>query len=62
MQTFKSLHDARIAAGVSQLQIAAAANVALATVRAYELDPGSVRPGKRAALSAAYSRLVLGDS
>lgn len=58
MQSNKSLSEARTSAGVSQLQIAAAARVALATVRAFELDPGSVRPTKRAALEAAYSRLV----
>jgi hypothetical protein len=45
----KSLHDARVAAGVSQLTIAAAAGVAIGTVRAFELDPMAVREPKRAA-------------
>lgn len=57
---FQSLSKARFKAGVSQLQIAAAANVALATVRAFELDPASVRPSKRAAIADAYARLVPG--
>jgi transcriptional regulator with XRE-family HTH domain len=58
--TKKTISEARVDAGVSQLQIAAAANVALATIRSYELDPSSVRPAKRVAIAAAYARLVAG--
>lgn len=52
-----SPRELREAAGVTQVRIAADANVSLTSVRVYELDRASLRSDKRAALDAVYARL-----
>lgn len=47
----------RVAAGLSQVQVAAQSGTSLGTVRAYELDPEAVTPPKRVKLDAIYATL-----
>ncbi|HMI85718.1 MAG TPA: hypothetical protein VK550_16595 [Polyangiaceae bacterium] len=48
----------RVRAGVAVHVVAARANVAIGTVRTYELDPQAVTPPKKAALDPVYAQLA----